>query len=265
MAYNVTLGELLFDLRAELGESTNPANTKANRDMYVRVLQRNQRKFWMEFDWPHLLVKRYVPVRNTERYYDFPDDIDEERAVKLSFKYNTVYFPLAFGINERELNARDSDRNEQNLPCTKWDYFHEDGANKIQYELWPVPNVDGFLYAPNPQLPAAEAQVPNRNPDGDYFVRIEGIRKLRPFSEDDDVCDIDGELLVLASAAEIAARKKTLDADAKAAIAGQYLNKLKSRYIQSDSFKMGTDLRKTSKFKPQTSNDVRFLWGPRRT
>ena len=73
MARGVTLGQLITDLRSEIGHSLSPALGKNTRDVLINILQRNQRRLWEDYAWPFLRVEKDVTMAAGQRYYDLPD------------------------------------------------------------------------------------------------------------------------------------------------------------------------------------------------
>lgn len=263
MANTATLDELIFDLRADLNRSTKPQHGQNTSDKLRYRLNRVQRQLDRDFNWPFRRVYRYIPIVSGDRYYDFPEDVDEDRVIKMHFKFSLTYIKLNFGITPEILNLRDSDRDIRNLPITLWDYFTEDNTCTPQFEVWPIPNANGFLFQPDTETPGAEVQIPNKNPDGDNFIRMQAIKKLTTMTNGDERCALDRDLIVLVASAEESAFQKSPDAGEKAAIAGRYFNKIKARYIKSDMFKMGTDIFLDEGGRFITRNDTRFVFAPR--
>ena len=86
MARNVSLGELIDDVRAEAGHSLQANLGVAMREVLIKVLQRQQKRLWEDYDWTFLKVQRDVVVQNGQRYYNIPADMTLERITKLEFK-----------------------------------------------------------------------------------------------------------------------------------------------------------------------------------
>jgi hypothetical protein len=175
MPNTATLGALLVDLRAELGQSLNPVQATQIEPAHRVKLQRAQRTLWQEFDWPHLRVTRDIALAAGQRYYDLPTDMLLERVEQVQVKWSGSWLPVPRGIGSDDYSAYDSDNDERSDPVLRWD-----AAPNDQIEVWP--------------LPASNNQV----------LRITGIRNLRAFTETDDFCDLDRDLIVLAAAADLA-------------------------------------------------------------
>ncbi len=67
MARNVTLGELIDDVRAEAGHSLQPNLGTAMREVLIKVIQRQLRRRWEDPAWTFLRVQREVPVPAGQR------------------------------------------------------------------------------------------------------------------------------------------------------------------------------------------------------
>jgi len=217
MARNVTLGELIDDVRAEAGHSLQSNLGAAMREVLMKIIQRQQRRLWEDFDWTFLRVDRDVPVQAGQRYYDIPLDLTLERLESLQFKYGDRWIPLRHGIGREQLDQHDSDRDIRAYPVERWAEYEDD-----QIEVWPMPSQNGT----SPR---------------DGLVRFTGIRRLRPLVAEADRADLDDTLLVLYSAAEILAREKSADASLKLQLAEKHYNRLRARNSKSDTFSLSGD------------------------
>ena len=108
-------------------------------------------------------------------------------------------------------------------PVWRWDYYLQDGSQIPQWEAWPIPATD-----------AAPGTL-------EGAVRIHGTQKLTKLVNDIDTCIIDGDLIVLYSAAEILAKMHSPDANAKLENANTLYTKLKGRATPSENFTVGGD------------------------
>lgn len=215
MARNVSLGVLIDDLRAEAGHSLQANLGIQMRDVLIKVLQRQQRRLWEDYDWTFLRVERDVAVAAGQRYYNFPTDLTLERIEKVEFKYGDRWLPMSYGIGRREYDTHDSDRDVRAFPVERWKE-----ADNDQIEIWPIPTQNG-----------STATTTN-------VLRFAGIRKLRPLVAEADLADLDDTLLVLYSAAEILAREKSSDARLKLEMAEAHYKRLKARNAKSETFSL---------------------------
>ncbi len=218
MARNVSLGQLIDDVRAEAGHSLQANLGVAMREVLVKVIQRQQRRLWEDYDWTFLKVHRDVAVQAGQRYYNFPTDLVLERIEKVEFKYGDRWIPVDYGIGRQQYDLHDSDRDVRAFPIERWQEHEGD-----QLEIWPIPSQDGSL-----------ATTSN-------ILRLHGIRKLRPLVAESDMADLDDTLLVLYSAAEILAREKAADATLKLQMAEKHYNRLKARNAKGTSFSLAAD------------------------
>jgi len=168
MARNVTLGELIDDVRAEAGHSLQASLGVAMRDVLIKALQRQQRRLWEDHDWKFLRVHRDVVLSAGQRYYNIPSDLTLERIEKVEFKYGNRWVPVEYGIGQPQLDQYDSDRDIRALPIQRWQEYEND-----QYEIWPISSQDGTATPPN------------------YVLRFWGYRKLKPLVAESDRADLD--------------------------------------------------------------------------
>lgn len=212
MARGTTLEQLISDLRAEIGQSTNTAVSRASLDSLSATLRRVQSRLWGDFDWPHLRVERDIQMQAGGRYYDFPTDLDLTRVEKVEVKWGGIWQPVNYGITSEDFVVHDSDLGIRNNPVMRWDYYNGAvGAPVNQFEVWPIPANNG--------TPASK----------ELYLRFTGIRKLRSLIAMSDVADLDDTLIVLYSAAEILARLKMPDASSKLESANIHYSRLKGR------------------------------------
>lgn len=223
MARGLTLEQLIYNLRSEVGQSTNAAVSRSTRARFVTILNRVQRRLYADYDWPFLEIHRDIAMQAGERYYDFPVDIDIDRTVRFEFKWGGTWQKVGYGITDSHLNQYDSDQDVRSDPVWRWGFYLEPGQSVPQIETWPVPSTNG---------------VPSTL---DGYLRVHGIQKLEQMVEDIDTCLIDGDLCVLYSAAEILSKMRAADASAKLESANALYTKLKGRAAPSEPFKIGGD------------------------
>lgn len=209
----VTLGQLLDDLRAEVGHSLQPNLGKSTRDVLINMLQRTQRRLWDDYSWPFLRIRRDINLSAGQRYYDLPTDIVFERIERVEVKHGDVWTKMQYGITGEHYNQHDSDRGVRSSPVRRYDAYENN-----QIEMWPIPatNTDTTTLADT--------------------VRIHGIRNLTPFVADSDTADLDDQLIVLYAAAEILTRQKQGDAQNKLAQAQAHYARLKARMAKTETF-----------------------------
>ena len=215
MARGTSLGQLIEDLRSEVGHSLQPNLGKATRDVLINQIQRVQRRLWDDYSWPFLRVHRDITISAGQRYYDLPSDIVFERIERVEFKHGDVWDKLHFGIGADQLNQHDSDNGVRSSPIRRYD-THENN----QIEFWPIP-------------------ANNSESDGAYSVRIHGVRNLSPLIAEADTADLDDQLIVLYAAAEVLARQRQADAQNKLAQAQAHYSRLKARTAKTETFVIG--------------------------
>jgi hypothetical protein len=202
MARGTTLGELVDMLRAEIGDSTNPALGTEFVPALKQKLRRWQEALNLDNNWPHMFSRSDKVIEAGQRYADIPAGIDMERLTKAQVQWNDSWFDLEHGIRGEDFGVYDSDLDERMDPIQRWQILDVEGD--LQFEVWPVP--------------ATEATI-----------RFEGYRRLGALVSDDDTADLDDNLIVLFAAAEILTRKGAKDADAMQNAANAHLAALKRR------------------------------------
>ena len=93
---------------------------------------------------------------------------------------------------------------EQSSPVTRWEIREDDETDSEAIEVWPVSDTTDVLY-------------------------LTGKRNLRALLVDADTCDLDDQLIILTVAAEMLARSKKKDGQAKAQAAQLRYHQMKKR------------------------------------
>ncbi len=215
MARGVQMQQLMTDLRAEIGHSTSTALGVNMRDTLQQYLKRTQERLWEDHDWSYLRVKEKKQLQAGCYYYDIPTNLTLERIEKIHVRDGGKWKALTLGIDTDEYNQYDSDADVRLDPAMKWMPY---GANQI--EIWPIPNSNGDA-----------STLEN-------YIRITGIRNISPFVSDTDTAELDSLLIVLFSAAELLAKKKSEDADVKFQLATTRLKTLQGRLSTKRRFSL---------------------------
>lgn len=177
MARGVTLVKLLDDLRVQIKASLNPAHNNQMRDKQVQYLQSTQEWLWEDFNWPQLRVERNYKLQAGQYLYDIGADFDIERIERIEVKADGTWLPLLPGIDACHYSTWDTELDQRSSPARRWRIAEDE-----QVEIWPIPDTDGD--------PATL----------DSYIKVKGIRKLRPLVADGDRCDIDAQLIYLYAA-----------------------------------------------------------------
>lgn len=189
MARGVTLGELINKLRIAARYDPNPALSKQFEPLFRQTLADVQERLYDQFDWPFLKVRRDKTLAPGERYYDVPDDMNLERVNSVDVLVGGLWQPVERGITLDNYSASNSDLGGRRDPVERWDVV--DTGDGEQIEAWPMPASAGGT------------------------LRFSGIRKLKPLVDDDDRADLDDQLIICFSAAEILAGRNDNEAQLK--------------------------------------------------
>lgn len=225
MARNSTLEKVLTDLRAEARLSLSAQHNINVRDAHIALIQREQDRLYGEFDWPHLVVERFIPVQKGQRFYDpqvafneagvAKNDIHIERISRVDVKTDGEWFRLATGIGAAEYAAYDSFKDERAWPTRHWRLYEDE-----MIEIWPIPDQDAN--------PATQ----------DGYLRITGVRKLRPLAQNGDRLDLDDQMVALFAAAALLAASGEKDAQLKLEAANRRFSFVKGRLVKTEGFRM---------------------------
>ena len=203
MARKTQLLDLVAQTRAETGRTQAVAVGVDELDNIKEHLRRVQEQLYDDYDWPFMNVQRTVPLAASQRYYDFPADLPFENITDIALNYNDVYQDITRGIIPSDYSVFDSNASlpEESSPAIKWD-IRETGTTE-QIEIWPIPN------------------------DNIQTLYLWGRKALAPLRQEADRADMDDRLIVLYVAAEMLARQKSADAQAKLEQANRRLTTLR--------------------------------------
>lgn len=191
MPRGATLSSLVTMLKAELGMSLTVGTADDAR--LKQMLATTQKWLAGEHDWPFLKRTGDVSLAVADRTGTIPTTLDTDRGMQVSAWNQDTWVPLNYGISAQDFVIWNSDEDETADPILKWQY-----ATDTTFEVWPRP---------------ATATT----------VRFVGMKKLATLSGDSDTADLDDLLIVLFTAADIAAGQKKSDAGAKLARAQRRL------------------------------------------
>lgn len=185
------LRDMLTDLRAEVGHSTNVAHGINDRETLLYYLNRTQIQLYQDYDWPQLIIDRDVTLADGQRYYPYPVDLAFDDITNIWVLINTVYNELVYGIGPYDFTLWNSDTGFKSWPTRKWMHHPDDGT----FEVWPVPDANAASSA--------------------AFLRLRGTKTVKKMVSDDDVSTLPDNLIVLFAASEILSRDNAKDAQLK--------------------------------------------------
>lgn len=187
MAVGTSFLAMLDMLREDVGRSTNVGVGVDDLPALKRSLNRSYALLYDEHSWPHLHYKApRITLNAGQRYYDYPALLSFTRVVEVNAWYGTQPYPLLKGIGAYEYAIFDSVNNVRAEPPQRWDIQFSGTAT--QFEVWPVPST-------------------NANK-----IEMIGTYKITKLLNDEDLCYLDDELVVLGAAVRTLKRQKSGDA-----------------------------------------------------
>lgn len=200
MAGGTQLRDLVRHLRAETRRSLNEGTGQQERDALVLLLRRVQEWLWTDHEWPGQIVERDITLIPGDRLYSYPADLDFEAINDVWARTGTVWARMGYGITPDEYSLYDPESGVTAWPPLRWQHR----VDENQLEVWPTPSEAGP-------------------------IRIRGRRRLPAMVDDDDVCTLDANLIVLFAAAELLASQKNESAPAKLSAAQRLYVSIKRR------------------------------------
>lgn len=235
MARGKSLEYILDGVRAEARLSLLPAHNVQVRDSQIRLIQREQDRLWGDFNWPHLRVERTIQLQAGQYEYAVPADLSIDRVEKIEVKDGGEWRTLDGEIGNAQYSTYDSALDERSWPVRNWQATEDD-----EIEVWPIPDQNGD--------PATL----------DGYLKVTGIRNLRPLVADSDLADIDNRLLELYCAANILGATGAKDAQLKLEAANRMYAKLKGKQTKSKGFNLFSTVQRR---KPRRPMIVRYRPG----
>lgn len=221
MARNSTLGSILTGARLEARLAASAALNVQADDRHVQLVQREQTRLWNDYAWPHLRVERFIPLQTGQRFYDpagvrneagvIKGDLSIDRIERVDVKSDGDWLPLRNGIGAPEYAVSDSAIGEQEWPPRCWRIYEGE-----QIEIWPVPDQD-------------------IGADQEGYLRLVGIRNLRPLVDVSDRADLDDRLIELYVAANLLSGN---EAKQKMALANAHYARLRGALDKTESFRL---------------------------
>lgn len=192
MPVNTQFMQLVSDLKDEIGQSSSVGVGVDYLSKLKRDINRAYRSLYDDYDWPHLNTKVKKDLAAGSRYYDFPAELDVGGIAEVVPFWNAQFQkPIDRGIGANEYAIFDSWNDVRSDPIMRWE-THFTGST-TQFEVWPIPA---------------------SNEQDLYFF---GKRKITRLVNDEDLCLLDDEMVVLFAA--IRTLKRQQSPDAKEALA----------------------------------------------
>ncbi len=214
MARGTTFLALQDMLKDELGLSTNVGIGIDGMSQIKRHINRGYALVYDAYDWPHLrTVADRFTLNAGQRLYDFPADVSFERTQSIAVYNGAIAYEIAKGITSREYTIFDSESNVRSDPAQKWDIRWSGTAPQI--EIWPIPDSSGQT-----------CEVVGLPP----FVRL---------VDDDDVCLLDDDLVVLAASIRPLARQDSKDGEVAKAEFQSRMAQMRARAAPGSRVTMG--------------------------
>lgn len=214
MPVNTQFMQLVSDLKDEIGQATSVGLGVDYLQKLKRDINRAYRSLYDDFDWPHLKTEDVKDLAAGQRYYDFPSKFELGGIASVVPFYNGQFHTaLTRGIGTSEYATFDSYADVRSDPVMRWDTYFD--GSTTQFQVWPIP-------ASNEQKL--------------YFF---GIRKIDRLVNDDDLCLLDDEMVVLFAAIRILKRQDSADAKEALAEAQARFARMRARSGPSRTIRMG--------------------------
>lgn len=219
MPVNTQFIQLVSDLKDEIGQSASVGVGVDFLSKLKRDINRAYRSLYDDFDWPHLSTEVRKPLAAGQRFYDFPTEFELGgiREV-IPFWNGQFHSAIERGIGAEQYAVFDSYADVRSDPIIRWDaYFN---GTTTQFQVWPIPA---------------------GNDQAIYFF---GKRKVSRLVNDEDLCLIDDEMVVLFAAIRILKRQQSPDAKEALAEAQARYERMRANTGPAREVRMGMGSRK---------------------
>jgi hypothetical protein len=205
-----TLTNIVQNIRFELGNTSGLTQGVAELPGIKYRAKRVQEQLYEVFNWPHMIIESDVNLVAGTRYYDWDAPLNRDRVLSVHVKWSQAWTPIEYGFDTTIYNSSMPEETYQVNPVRFWRFHNTD-----QFEVWPTP---------------ADVQI----------LRFRCMKALGSFTSDSDVSDLDANLITLFAAAEIAAQRKSSDAESKNNQAQALLTKIKGQMQDQKPFVYGS-------------------------
>lgn len=204
MALRTTMAQLVEMVRDECGLSSNSSRGADHLAYIQRLIKRHYETLVDDFEWSFLKVNRgdaQKVLEAGERYYDFPIAMDVKDTIAAWHFYGNVWVELKYGIEYSDYNQMNPDLDQRGDPQLRWQI-----TERKQFEVWPLPASNGNL------------------------VEFTGTRMPELLTSDTARADMDDQLIVLYTSAEILEKQKQGSGAVKAGAAARRLANMREKY-----------------------------------
>ncbi|MBP8216068.1 MAG: hypothetical protein KAX54_00295 [Thauera sp.] len=202
MRVGVTRATLRAEVQIETGESTGAGHATQTEPRINHLLNRTERELSNEFVWPYMTrrVEQVIPA-NT-KVNTLPPLVFFTGVLEVHCLFGGDWLPVYHGIEAEHLSLYDD--NARATPIQRWRIRY---PGTLDFDVWPV----------SPQ---------------DETLRWLIQQQAGAMTTDSDVCMVDGDVLVLRTAAHVLIGKKDYDgAKAKLAAATSLIKNLLYRQV----------------------------------
>lgn len=214
MPINTQFMQLVSDLKDEVGQASGVGVGVDFLSILKRNINRSYRSLYDDYDWPHLNVKAVKNLAAGSRYYDFPAEVELGGIAQVVPFYNGQFgCAIERGIGAPEYAVFDSYADVRSDPVQRWETIWS--GSSTQFEVWPIP-------AGNDQKL--------------YFF---GKRKISRLVNDEDLCLLDDEMVVLFAAIRMLKRQQSPDAKEALAEAQARFARMRANTGPTRTIRMG--------------------------
>lgn len=182
MRSGIPLATLRNEVMIEAGLSAEAGHATFSAARINQMINRTERLMVVEEEWPDQHIETQVTAVADQQFMDIPADITFTNIETVHVSFGDDWIPVEFGIGARERSIYNS--TQRATPIMRL----EANANEPgKLEVWPIASHDQTLL-------------------------FQGSKTVGTMVDEDDVCTLDGDVIVFRVAAQILGRDNQSDA-----------------------------------------------------
>lgn len=187
----IQLHELRKEIQVEAGLSSEEGATAYSKERLTMIINRAERMMKTRDDWPTQNYEITAATVPDEKLIDLPEGVSIKNIRSINVLFGQEWLPVVKGIGPRERTIYTDDMRA--TPAQRWDYLVSAPG---QIEVWPV---------------GSDSQT----------LMFRGQLEVGGMKDENDICTLDADVIVLTVAAEILGRDKQEDAAYKSQLAAE--------------------------------------------
>ncbi len=221
MRNGIALSVIRTEVLIEAGFGTSTGSAAFSQERITQMINRTERLMYEMDDWGSLNFEETITAAANTQFHTLPTNIRFGDIQSAHVEYGKEWLPISHGISPEDRSIYDTV--QRSSPAMKWEVVA--AVPIVQFELWPI---------------ASAAQD----------VLFSGQKTLGTMNDENDICTLDADIIVLRAAAEILGRDKKDDASLKLSMAQGLTNSLTKKLGSTKAVTVNTGARRKPNLRP---------------